>query len=175
MHYARNELPSILLSIFPGYYGTKFQVKPVTSVTVTDTQWSGGTRYTWKYVNLLNGAFLPIKGDGYSPLMENYCFAVHKFFQGDDLGITFYVHPSNMNMLVRHKVELTTDEQIVLVVTKSCKSSYGGIKDFRFHEAHRQYGIERGPWLAAIESCIKKGLLRSNKSLTPAGRNAVES
>jgi hypothetical protein len=93
------------------------------------------------------------------------------------MGITFHIHPGNMpKFLTKDKhEELTNNEKIVLYFTRSLKSSYAGISNYRFHEAHRQHNISLEDWNAAKESLIQKGLLAKNSSITVKGKNAINS
>lgn len=68
---------------------------------------------------------------------------------------------------------LKREEKIVLAATRSLKSSYGGVKNYRFVEARRETGISAESWESAVKALQDKGLLRYDRAITPAGRNAI--
>lgn len=98
----------LVKATFPTYNGRKFKVVPTTEVTLHDLNWSGGTRSQyractfdgtllgtadkynamWPADNIAEGARLPI--------LPGAVLVRHCFFCGSDLGITIYVHPSDM-------------------------------------------------------------------------------
>jgi len=88
-------------------------------------------------------------------------------------GITIYANKEDIVPLLPEPQELTEDEITVLLYTRSLKSSYAGIKNYRFYEAHNRTGITSEQWEKAKENCIRKRLLRKNGSITPKGRNAI--
>jgi len=97
----------------------------------------------------------------------------HTIHCGKDLGLTFYVSPESSPMFVTAPVEdVTEDQKIVLAYTRSRKSSYAGIPDYRFHEA-RSKGITRDRWDAAKSECIARGWLNKAGAITNDGRNVI--
>ena len=78
----------------------------------------------------------------------------------EDLNPTFLPLPSP---------ELSEAEKRCLYYTRSRKSSYGGIKEFRRHEA----GMSVEAWDAAKASLLTKGLLDKRGALTVNGRNVA--
>jgi len=88
-------------------------------------------------------------------------------------SVTVYAHPADITKSIEEKASLSKDELIVLVATRSLKSSYAGISNYRFHSASGQLGITLDRWNAAKESCISKGLLNKAGAITTAGKNAV--
>jgi len=89
------------------------------------------------------------------------------------MGLTIYVHPSNLAKLLPKPAELTRHERTVLGYTARLKSSYGGISNYRFHEAHERTGITLAEWDAAKQSIIGKKLLNKRGAITTQGRNAL--
>jgi hypothetical protein len=89
-------------------------------------------------------------------------------------SILIYVHPNNVTKLIPmdNAPELPWIEKTVLIFTKSLKSSYAGIKNYRYHEAHRESGITLAEWEAAKVSLIIKGFLNKAGAITVDGRNA---
>ena len=69
----------------------------------------------------------------------------------------------------------TADERTVLIATKSLKSSYGGVSNFRFHEANRSTGITLDRYNTAKSTLIGKKLLNAAGAVTIEGRNLAGS
>lgn len=76
--------------------------------------------------------------------------------------------------LIPPKPALAWAESVVLAATRSLKSSYAGIKNYRFYEAHERTGITETEWDSAKAVCIQKGLLNRAGAITDDGRNAIE-
>lgn len=95
------------------------------------------------------------------------------YFRGKDSGITIYVHPANSNMLAlpAPKAELTWSQQVVLIATCSLKSSYGGISNYRFHEARQRVGITTPEWDTAKAELQAMKFLNAAGAVTSEGRN----
>lgn len=91
----------------------------------------------------------------------------------DRTWVTVYAHPDSITKSLEEEVKLSKAELVVLVATRSLKSSYAGISNYRFHEAQRQLGITLDQWERAKSSCISKGLLNARGAITTAGKNAV--
>lgn len=178
------EVIALARRCFPGYTGRKFEVLPFAGPMRLDSNWSGGSREFWVLLNLgtNKGAAVPENGTPFTPqlgelkeLPFNCVLARHNISCGHDLGITLYVHPDNLNQYSLPAPDvLTRDEKIVLVATRTRKSSYAGIPNFRFHSAHEETGITEPAWNAAKASCQARGLLNKAGAITDAGRNAIE-
>jgi hypothetical protein len=112
--------------------------------------------------------------EGVYPLPPGYVVVSHQILSGKDLGLTFAVNPKeSFKLLPKPTEELTRAQKIVLAATLGLKSSYGGIKDLRFHESHEKTGISREEYDQAKQSLINKGLLNSAGAITPQGKNAI--
>ena len=61
----RLDVPDVFRRAFPGYRGRQFCVKSAESVTLDANYWSGGTKYTYRGVDLVTGAVLPPDCDEY--------------------------------------------------------------------------------------------------------------
>lgn len=86
-----------------------------------------------------------------------------------------HAHPNAIDpRLLPVRTEITWAEKVVLLTTRSRKSSYAGIKDFRFSEAKRETGITWEEWEAAKSALIERKLLSAIGAITASGRNAVE-
>jgi hypothetical protein len=174
----------VCLAAFPEYHGKKFQVEPAATVDVrTDNYWSGGTKATYRFIRLDTLAILPLPTqsafdkpirDGESvPLAPGLACVQHHYFCGKDLGCTIMLHPDNMPAMISAPAEdLSPDERIVLRNSCAYKSSYAGISNYRFYEAHRTTGITLERWNAAKENLIAKRLLNKAGAVTIEGRNA---
>jgi hypothetical protein len=168
---------------FPAYSGRKFQVELTETINFSGTQWAGGSKTDYRIVQLDGMKVVGIPEAPFlqrSPLHEGqyvlppgYVVVSHHISCGKDLGLTFSVNPrDSFKLLPKPTEELTRAEKIVLVAT-GLKSSYGGIKDLRFHEAHEKTGISRQEYDQAKELLIKKGLLNKAGAITPQGKNAI--
>lgn len=63
---------------------------------------------------------------------------------------------------------------MVLAATRGLKSSYAGIKNYRFHAARESTGITEPEWNQAKDACMAKGLLNRAGAISDDGRNAIE-
>ena len=104
-------------------------------------------------------------------LRPDLAIVEHSIFCGKDMGLTFYIHPSDAPQLLPDTPDATENERIVLEFTSGLKNTYGGRTNIRFTEAGRKYGISAEDWETAVQSCISKGWLRKNRAITPDGRN----
>jgi hypothetical protein len=184
IHLDPHEVPAVFRQAFPGYRARKFVVEVRDSVTLDANYWSGGTRYEYRGVDLVTGTVLPPECDEYGnpfphpevptvTLEPHRAIVCHKVFCGQDMGLCIYVHPADVAKLLPKPAELTEGERIVLQYTASLKASYGGISNYRFHEAHQRTGITQQEWDRAKESLIGKGLLNRRGAMTTKGHNAL--
>lgn len=87
---------------------------------------------------------------------------------------TIYLNPANIRAdMLPAPVEMTREERIVLCATRCFKSSYAGIKNYRFSEATACTGISLADWETAKLSLIGRGLLNKAGAITDEGRNAI--
>jgi hypothetical protein len=91
---------------------------------------------------------------------------------GDNYSVEWYVHPSDTpKVLPPTTHDLTEDEKLLLQCTKSYKSSYQNIRDYRGYEARRK-GMKGRP--DDVRASLRaKGLMDNRNALTIAGRNAA--
>ena len=175
-------LRSIVNAVYPEYKGKKIKFIPTTKVHISDTYWGGGTRSTWRAVNLSTKVSKPFPNipppqfGGPSSVLEMTLFpgmavVEHSIFCGEDMGLTFYIHPEDAPFLLPAPTKLSPEERIVCEYSIARKSSYVG-KD-RCDMAMDDGKIpSRQEWDKAKESCITKKLLNKAGAITPAGRNA---
>lgn len=183
-------LSEILKVAFPNCKLKQYTVEVSNTVPISGTYWSGGSRNSYVAVNLENMETLNLPhlnppqfgGPTENPivnLLEQTCqVCVVKLSNvGMREYVTFYFAPDNVNKFLTDKSgdSLSNNEKIVLFATRNLKSSYAGIKNYRFNEANTYTGITLKQWNESVDSLIDKGLLRKNKSITPAGKNAVNS
>jgi len=176
-------IQKIIKGTFPDYNGRKISIRVAKSF-VPDQSWSGGSRTIWKLVrmdgkvydpghSLSSGPFNSPQAFTHFDIPDGCMIVQHSIFCGKDTGISILV--KKMDLLPLDYPDLTNDEIIVLIATKTYKSSYAGVSNYRFHEAKRQCGITLDRWETAMKSLMDKKLLAKNKAITPKGRNACNS
>jgi len=170
----KDQVPTQLLG---NYTGRKFQATATKSVTLSNAYWDGGTRSTYRLIRLSDGQIAsigntnppqfggPVKRETV-PVTQGFAVVEHSIFCGKDMGLTFHVNPADIAKLLPEPVELSDAERIVLKCTASYKSSY------RKQEISR-LGLSDDEREAAIAACVERGFMRANRSISPAGRNAL--
>jgi len=94
---------------FPKYRGRTFKVEFTETVTFWDTNWSGGSRNSYRAVRMTDGAVSslprnfapwsnPVEGKEVE-IPEDVVVVCHTIFCGKDLGLRFYAHPSRSRLL----------------------------------------------------------------------------
>lgn len=168
---------------FPGYSGRKFKISTDIPDRL-DSYWDRGSRESFAFYCLDTERAAGVKSN--HPLFERENPSVldelprrillvkHSIFRGKDMGITIYANAEDLAPILPERAQTTEDEQIVLRHTARLKSSYNGIRNYRFHEAHRSTGITEERWEAAKASLIASKLLNKAGAITPKGRNALE-
>jgi hypothetical protein len=183
IHLEPEQVPPMLKA---GYSGRTFKAVIADTVTLSDTYWSGGTRSTYQAVNLDTGErYAPTMADcaphAFGGKLEGQTVAIpprtviveHSIFCGKDHGITFHARAEDIQPTLPAAVTLTPDEQTVLAAVIGLKSSYGGIPNFRWHEANKSTGITLDRWESAKAALIARGMLNKAGAITTAGRNAI--
>lgn len=173
---------------FPSYRGRKFTVTEIPNPSgfeLYGCYWSGGSKSTYAGVRLVSGKVGWF--GGINPLREREpktdvpldCAIVeHSIFCGKDAGLTLHLRPENMAKLLPagDGNELTDDEKIVLIATRSYKNTYAGRTNVRFIEAQRETGVSQQAYEDAKSLLFMRGYLkRHGKSykITNEGRNAI--
>lgn len=174
------EIRDIAAKAFPGYSGKKFRVETFNGPMELRSYWDGGSRDYYVIVNMKNGRAKAVPENGahgnifrISKLPDSFAIVKHTTFSGKDMGITIYVNPENMSKMLPKQDDTEWAEKVVLSATRALKSSYAGIKDYRFHTALRDTGITKPEWDKAKEALIQKGMLNKAGAITDAGRNAI--
>lgn len=172
----------IISATFPEYKGKKIKISADVPSRL-DSYWSGGSRDFYGFYELSTSKTYDV--DSNHPFFEanrprslenlppGIVLVKHSIFCGKDMGITIYANKEDLVPMIPEKVELTPHEKIVLEYTYGYKSSYAGIKNYRWHEANSRHGILLSEWEDAKASLIEKKLLNKAGAITPAGRNAI--
>lgn len=174
------------------YNGRKFEASVTDTVTVPASAgtWDGGSRETFAAMELGTGEHRSIT-DTFSPpwdqnranrivtLKPGFAVVRRSCYRGQDMGLRFYVHPSDVNHLaIAGPTEIDATERLVLIGTASYKSHHNGRDRYDMVAADLAWKKEEMPsraeWDSAIGRLIERKLLRKNKAITPAGRNAVQ-
>ncbi len=178
------EVKALAFLCFPNFTGKTFKVEPVTPNPITLTSyWEGGSRDYHVIVNLETNQTqsIPENGTPYTyggkafvlPVLPMN-FAIVTYHQGRCDYILIRMNPGNIRAdMLPAPIELTWAEKVVLSATRSYKSSYAGIKNYRFHEAKSYTGILMPEWETAKASLIQKRLLNNAGAITDDGRNAI--
>ena len=176
-----------------GYSGRAFKAKVCETMTVPADAglWSGGSRDHYRAIEFSTGRTVLLPGQSEAPwgqrqerkveLKPGFAVICHTIFCGKDLGLTFYVHPANAAaMLPAPQAELSPTERLVLIATRSFKSSYMGRDRYEMMRSKKCDYVMNPPqlptreaWDAAKASLIGKGLLNKAGAITVSGRNAI--
>jgi hypothetical protein len=176
-------LKKIVAETFPSYTGRKFKLSTDIPSRL-DSYWSGGSKDSFAFFCLATGKSAGVRTNhpffeagqpsDLDELPNGLILVQHTCFRGRDLGITVYANQADLAQMLPESTELTEDERIVLVYTRSLKSSYNGIKNHRFHSARGEIGITAERWEAAKASLIGIKCLNKAGAITVKGRNAIE-
>lgn len=174
----------LVQATFPEYSGRKFKLHVSDAPISCASYWDGGSRSYFRFVKLdtletsvecpAQSAFdRKIAGIDCILLPPGIACIEHSIFMGKDNGIIIHIPPESAAHLLPAPIVLTQCEKIVLVATRGLKSSYNGVKDYRYCEAHIQTGIFKDEWDEARASLINRGLLDTRGAITPKGCNAI--
>ncbi len=178
--YLRRSDPTVerlIQATFPAFRGKTVRAHIETSVEFYGSYWSDGAKRQYKLVRLDNLNVFPIPDHPYMQESPGHdqtyelppgvvCVVLDYSRAGQSIEIISGA--ANIQPLLPPPTEvLTEDEKRVLVVTRSLKSSYGGIKDYRFHES----GLSRERYDTAKAILIAKKLLNKAGAITVEGRN----
>lgn len=176
------EVREIVSRAFPQFNGRDYRIEPFQGPMSLASYWSGGNRDYFAGVNLASGQLAHVRENG-TPWMPSVGeltalptgAAIVQYHAGPNQFACVYVNADNLSGFLPAPVELGRQQRIVLCATRSLKSSYAGIKDYRFHEAASETGITREQWDAGKAACIAAGLLNKAGAITDSGRNAIGS
>jgi hypothetical protein len=179
MYLERNQVPEHLRR---SYTGAKFQAEARDFVTVPFEAglWSGGSRDSYTAIELSTGKALPMPGQDLAPwdkerqsykveLKPGFSIVRHSMFQGTDLGLTFYVHSSDIAALIPQDsgAELSDLELYFLAVVRGIKSSYRV-------DYYRRKGMTEAQIDAFKAKLCELGYLNKAGAITVKGKNVCE-
>lgn len=108
----REDVARLVNATFPDYRGRRFALRAVTTVTLHDLNWSGGTRNQYRSCTLAGGAIggserynqmapweNPAEGAAL-PLPPGFAVVRAGQFQGRATGLVIHVHPSDLAALL---------------------------------------------------------------------------
>lgn len=175
------EVVSLVKKAFPEYNGRRISVEPFHGPMAMNSYWSGGSRDYWAIVNMVTGQQVQIQENGtpwnpgIAPLQAlPVNAAIVRHGCGPYESVTVYVNPENLNRyMLPDSTELTRDQKIVLSATRGLKSSYAGIKNYRFSRAASIASITLEQWETAKAELISSGHLNKAGAITDDGRNAI--
>ena len=181
--YLRRSDPTVdelIRAAFPGLTCQRAEAIVTESVRFYGTNWDEGNRRDYVIVRLVDRQTFRIEE---APFMERselhektyklppgFVVVVHVIGRYEHVEI--HTAADNVTRLLPAPTELTEDEEIVLVATRSLKASYGGVSNYRFVEAGRYTGIDLHRWETAKASLIAKKLLNKAGAIIVEGRNA---
>ncbi len=170
----------IVAAAYPDYRGTKYSIEVTDQPIDISSYWDGGSRDRYVFVSLADFRAVPgpdtapLGGRQYRPvpLPPDVVCVRETIYRGKNLGVTVIVHPRNAaQMIPASTTDATPDELIVVAATRMFKSSYAGVPNFRYKQAHSYTKITPERWDAAKASATEKGYLNRAGAITPKGRN----
>ena len=176
-----HSVKSILQRAFPEFKGRSVTVDSRETVRFYGTLWDSGSKREYALVCIDSGRVSRIKE---APFLQRSEFHEndHPVIPGVAVAVLshsglhefayIYFHADDMPKSAQ--AETTRNEKIVLYATRSLKSSYGGVKNYRFREAHESTGISWDEWISATESLMNRGMLTKRGAITATGRNQVQ-
>ena len=184
MHVNNEKVKKIAKVAFPDYSGRKFKIEPLNFPIEFSSYWDGGSRNYYVLLRLDNYEILPIENTWSNPfgrvnipeLPYGIILVEHTIFCGKDLGITIFLpKEAFQNFLPVNNDILSLTEKIILIATRSYKSSYAGVSNYRFHEAKRNFpNLTIDSWEENKLRLISKGYLNRAGAITNSGRNLVD-
>jgi hypothetical protein len=181
VHLRRSDptVDELIRAAFPGLTCQKVEAIVTDRVHFYGTNWDEGNRREYVIVRLADKQTFPIEE---APFLESS--EVHEKTYKVPPGFVVVVHiigryehieihtvADNVTRLLPAPAELTEDEEIVLVATRSLKASYGGVSNHRFAEAQRYTGIDLHRWETAKSALIARKLLNKAGAITVEGCN----
>jgi uncharacterized protein YlbG (UPF0298 family) len=182
MEYRTNapEVKNIVKLTFPEYNGRDFIVSTFNGPMELRSYWDSGSRDFWSIINLSNNRskMVPENGSPFIPKVWKLSklppnFALVRYHSGSYKYVTVYIGQENISKMLPAPKEITWQEKVVLSATRSLKSSYAGVSDYRFREASSETGISKQEWDQAKLNLVSKGMLNKAGAITNDGRNAI--
>jgi hypothetical protein len=191
IHLEPSQVPAALRG---AYDGRKFKAVVCESVEIPVTAglWDGGSRDFYKAIDLATGQVGHGSFQDEAPwgnrqarqfkIEPGLVVVMHSIFCGQDMGLTFYMHPQNATALLPARADLTSLEKMILEATRSLKSSYMGrdryqmkLEDYRYSaDAKNSIAFPtRAEWEQCKADLYGKGYLNKAGAITVKGRNAI--
>lgn len=177
-----SDVERIINKCFPSYNGKKIELSTSIPSKLT-SYWDGGSKTEYVFYGLADGKIYHVESNHpffeagrpsqLNGLPKGVILVSHIIFCGKDIGIRIYANTEDITPMLPLKIEISDNEKIVLAFTAHLKSSYAGISNYRFHEAHQKKGINLEDWDKTKIDLINKGLLNKAGAITPKGRNAI--
>lgn len=168
---------------FPTFRGKLFRVTVTNAPFNFESYWDSGDRDYHQIIRLSDMAIVPVPQNGTPfdrkqfverPIEPGFAVVTLACRGRSNDYITISVHPDNAGHLaLPAPTELSADEKTVLIATRSFKSSYAGVSNYRFIEAKRTTGITIERWESAKSALIGRKLLNAAGAITVDGRNAI--
>ena len=166
-----------------GYSGKKFKLSTNIPHRLS-SYWDGGSKDYFYFYSPHNQTLLEVHSN--HPMFEpgqpailkelpvDLILIEHSIFCGKDMGLTFYVQAENITQyLPRSNNDLSKIEKAILIATSGLKNTYAGQTEIRYKEVIKYFPLTFQEYRDLQNKLIQKGLLRSNYSITPEGRNAI--
>lgn len=182
IHLRRSDptVAELIRAAFPGLACQKVEAIITDGVHFHGTNWDEGSRREYVIVRLADKKTFRIED---APFMERSSlyektyslppgFVVVVHVTGGYEHIEIHTAADNVTRLLPAPTELTEDEEIVLVATRSLKPSYNGVSNYRLDQARRYTGITPERYESARASLIARKLLNKAGAITVEGRNA---
>lgn len=174
----------ILQASFPDFKGKSVTVQTCEAVEFYGTLWDSGNKRSYVAVHLydMRGVTIPdapyaqrsARHENPQPLAAGIVVVCH-VHAGLREYVQIYCRPDEtIARIESDEDDISQDEKIVLYATRSLKSSYAGISNYRFHEARQATGIDSARWEFARQSLIAKKMLNKRGAITIDGRNRIQ-
>jgi hypothetical protein len=167
----------IIKAAYPDYRGKgDVSVNSSGRFDCTERYWSEGCRNYYVIVRLADCMVAKIPGvnplhdtaDQYDCAIPAGYAVVCRKFRGTRELMEISVSSENVaQFLPAPQAELTENQAKCLEATRSYKSSYAGISNYRQHAS----GLSESAWAEAKAQLIQMGLLAKNGAVTTAGKN----
>lgn len=172
-----NQIPAHILG---GYRGKQLRAELVESVTIEahEGNWNGGSRNVFYALDLATGRRASVTDTFSAPwspdrkaqtiaLKSGFAIVKEITFQGRDLGLTFFMLPSDAAPLLPPPAEeLTETELTVLAIIRGLKSGYRA-------DEYRRKGISEAEVEAIKAGLIRREYLNKAGAITTKGKNAA--
>lgn len=177
IHVERAAVDAIARATFPAYAGKSFKIVARERVTISDLNWSGGTRSEYAAATLdgrklgdmaVFNAAAPWDNRAEGKNVEippGACVVEHSQFCGRDMGLTIYVRPDAVAAYLPAPSDMSGEQMTVL------RAISGLIPRARREECARA-GINAARYDALVGELKAAGYLAANGGMTLKGKNS---